>query len=83
MHDNFMRIAIEKAKQGRDSTSGGPFGALIVSDGQIICQVHNLVDARDDGFKYSESYFNMDSKLRRKEFRMIQLLQEEALAVWQ
>jgi len=143
MHKKYLRAAIEMAKKGRDSPEGGSFGALIVRNGEIICQVHNLVkgkndltqhaellaiqtacarigkdnlkdcilytscepcmmclgacywakfiqiyygasaeDARTHGFVYSNSYFNIDSKMRRAEFKMTQLLRKEALGVW-
>lgn len=40
-------------------------------------------DARDHGFLYSDSYFNMERGKRHSEFRMTQLLREEALKVWE
>lgn len=39
-------------------------------------------DAKEKGFVYSDAYFDMDPELRRREFRMFQLLREEALKVW-
>ncbi|MDB4293390.1 nucleoside deaminase [Maribacter sp.] len=39
-------------------------------------------DAKQNGFTYSKSYFDMDSTARRKEFNMTQLLRAEALKVW-
>jgi guanine deaminase len=39
-------------------------------------------DAQKFGFTYSKSFFNIDSKLRHIEFRMTQLLRDEALDVW-
>ncbi len=143
MHESFLRRAIKKAKEGRDSPNGGPFGALIVRYNEVICEVHNLVkgkddltqhaelhaiqvacgligrynlkdcilytscepcmmclgachwakfkeifygasaeDAKDYGFEYSKSYFNIDAELRHAEFKMTQLLKEEALDIW-
>lgn len=143
MHEKYLRKAIKKAKEGRDSPNGGPFGAVIVRAGEIICEEHNLVkgkddltqhaeivamqvacsrigrknlkecvlytscepcmmclgachwaqfeqiyfgasaeDARNHGFIYSNSYFTIDSESRYSEFKMTQLLKEEALAVW-
>ncbi len=131
------------ALAGRDATDGGSFGAVIVKNGEVLCEVHNLVKGKDDvtqhaelvaiqtacakigrdnlkhcilytscepclmclgachwakfkeiyygasaedaqnfGFVYSKSYFNMDSELRHAEFKMTQLLREEALSVW-
>lgn len=143
MHEQYLRRAIEKAKEGRDSSEGGSFGALIVRNGEVISEVHNLVKDKDDltqhaellaiqeacasigrtnlrdcilytscepcmmclgachwakfehiyygasaedaqtyGFVYSKSYFNIDSEIRRAEFKMTQLLNQEALSVW-
>ena len=143
MHDAFLKRAIQKAKEGRESPNGGSFGALIVRNDEVICEVHNLVKGKDDltqhaellaiqeacvkigranlkdcilytscepcmmclgachwakfraiyygasaadaqnyGFEYSNLYFNVDASLRHTEFRMTQLLQEEAVNVW-
>lgn len=143
MHETYLRRAIEKAKQGKASKGGGPFGALIVRDNLVICEVHNRVkgtndltqhaelhaiqvackkigkdhlkdcilytscepcmmclgachwakfkeiyygasaaDARNFGYEYSESFYKMDTGLRQSEFRMTQLLRDEALEVW-
>ncbi|MGB7395888.1 MAG: nucleoside deaminase [Pricia sp.] len=140
---DYMRMAINKAKEGRDASNGGAFGAVIAKNGELICNVHNLVkgdddltqhaelraiqiacskigrenlktcvlytscepcmmclgachwadfkkiyygasaeDAREFGYVYSKSYFEMNAELRRSEFRMIQLLRDEALEVW-
>lgn len=144
MHEIFLRRAIEKAKAGRDSPDGGSFGALIVRNGEVICEVHNLVKGKDDltqhaellaiqeacarigranlkhcilytscepcmmclgachwanfkhiyygasaedaqrhGYVYSKSYFIIDSETRHAEFKMTQLLNKEALSVWE
>lgn len=143
MHETYLRRAIEKAEEGKVSKEGGAFGALIVRDSEVICEVHNLVkgtqdltqhaellaiqvackkigreqlkdcilytscepcmmcigachwakfkaiyygasaaDARNFGYEYSESFYKMDAGLRASEFRMTQLLREEALDVW-
>lgn len=143
MHEKYLRRAIAKAKEGRDSLEGGSFGALIVRNNEVICEVHNLVKGKDDltqhaellaiqvacciigrnsledcilytscepcmmclgachwarfkkiyygasaedaqnyGFLYSKSYLGVDAELRHTEFKMSQLLREEALDVW-
>ncbi len=143
MHEDYMRMAIKKAKEGRDSYKGGPFGALVVKNDGIISQAYNLVegkddltqhaellaiqkackklgrknlqdcilytscepcmmclgachwadfksiyygasalDAKDNGFVYSDAFFSMNSQLRHTEFRMNQLLTVEAVEVW-
>ncbi|MGB6152655.1 MAG: nucleoside deaminase [Pricia sp.] len=143
MHEKYLKMAIQIAVEGRDSSGGGAFGAVIVRDSEVICKTHNLVNGKDDltqhaelaaiqaaclkigrahlqdcilytscepcmmclgachwakfkaiyygasaedaqnyGFVYSKSYFDMDAELRRTEFKMTQLLREEALKVW-
>ncbi|MEB2308952.1 MAG: nucleoside deaminase [Candidatus Brocadiaceae bacterium] len=41
-NEKFMRLAIDKAKQGVENGQT-PFGACIIKDGEIICCVHNTV----------------------------------------
>lgn len=143
MHKKFLRKAIQMALRGKNSSDGGSFGAVIVKDGEVLCEVHNLVKGKDDvtqhaelvaiqtvcarigrdnlkncilytscepcmmclgachwakfkeiyygasaedarnyGFVYSKSFFNMGAELRHTEFKMTQLLREEALSVW-
>ena len=143
MHETYLRRAIEKAKEGKESKEGGSFGALIVRDNEVICEVHNLVkgtndltqhaellaiqvacnkigknhlkdcilytscepcmmclgachwakfkeiyygasakDAQSFGYEYSTSFYKMDASLRHAEFKMTQLLREEALEIW-
>jgi guanine deaminase len=42
----FMHIAIEAAKKGMDSNVGGPFGAVIVQNGEVIAVANNEVLVR-------------------------------------
>jgi tRNA(Arg) A34 adenosine deaminase TadA len=39
-------------------------------------------DAKDNGFIYSDMFYNSSSEDRRKEFNLRQILREEALKVW-
>jgi len=39
-------------------------------------------DAKDFGFVYSDMYYASENDDRRKEFNLIQLLRDEAVAVW-
>jgi guanine deaminase len=48
MDDKFMLLAIEEAKKGIERGDGGPFGAVIVKDGQILGQGHNQVLKNND-----------------------------------
>ena len=43
-----MQIAIEEAREGIRKGHGGPFGALIVKDGEIIAKGHNRVVEYND-----------------------------------
>lgn len=38
-----MRLALRLARQGIDSVKGGPFGAVIVREDQVIARAHNTV----------------------------------------
>lgn len=38
--DNFMQLAIEEAKKGRDE-GGIPIGSVLVKDGQLVARGHN------------------------------------------
>ncbi len=50
----FMRRAIELARQGMNSGAGGPFGAVVVKDGQIIGEGHNRVLGTNDPTAHGE-----------------------------
>lgn len=39
----FLRQAVEEAVAGVTKGDGGPFGALVVKDGQVIAAGHNMV----------------------------------------
>ena len=44
----YMQVAIEEAKDGILKGHGGPFGAVIVKDGEIIAKGHNHVVEYND-----------------------------------
>ena len=44
----YMQTAIEEAVEGITLRHGGPFGAVIVRDGEIVGQGHNMVLANND-----------------------------------
>ena len=46
--NKFMKIAIEEAKNGIKNGHGGPFGAVIVKNGNVIGQGHNMVVKNND-----------------------------------
>ena len=42
-HDDFIQEAVQLAKQSVENGWGGPFGAVIVRDGEIIARGQNRV----------------------------------------
>ena len=46
--NKFMKLAIEEAKEGISNGHGGPFGAVIVKDGNVIASGHNHVVINND-----------------------------------
>lgn len=50
----FMKEAIRLANQCFESGQGGPFGAVVVKDGQIIGRGHNMVTAQNDPTAHAE-----------------------------
>lgn len=50
----FLRKAIALAREGMTTGQGGPFGALIVKDGQIVGQGCNQVTSTNDPTAHAE-----------------------------
>jgi tRNA(Arg) A34 adenosine deaminase TadA len=50
----FMRRAIELAQKGIDKNAGGPFGAVIVKDGEIVGEGFNEVTSTNDPTAHAE-----------------------------
>ena len=50
----FMRRAIELAQNGADDDQGGPFGCVIVRDGQIVGEGCNQVTSANDPTAHAE-----------------------------
>jgi len=53
-HKHFMEIALEEAKKNITSLHGGPFGAVIVKDGEIIAKSSNQVLHKIDPTAHAE-----------------------------
>jgi tRNA(Arg) A34 adenosine deaminase TadA len=53
-NENFMRRAIALAQNGIDSNLGGPFGAIVVCDGEIIGEGWNQVTSTNDPTAHAE-----------------------------
>lgn len=52
--EKFMRRAIELAQKGIEADAGGPFGAVIVKDGEIISEGWNQVTSTNDPTAHAE-----------------------------
>ncbi len=50
-----MKIAIEEAYAGIKHGHGGPFGAVIVKDGEILSRAHNTVLLDGDPTRHAET----------------------------
>ena len=50
----FMQLAITEAKTGIRNGDGGPFGAVIVKDGEVIANGHNCVLKNHDSTCHGE-----------------------------
>jgi len=50
----FMQLAVETAREGMQSGMGGPFGAVIVRDDEIIAVAHNEVLGTNDPTAHAE-----------------------------
>lgn len=50
----FMRRAIELAQSGIDANNGGPFGAIVVHNGEIIGEGCNRVTSTNDPTAHAE-----------------------------
>ena len=53
-HLSFISKAVELAKTGVKSGLGGPFGAIVVKDGEIIGEGCNLVTSQNDPTAHAE-----------------------------
>jgi len=53
-HSYFMNEAIKAAIKGVNSNEGGPFGCVIVKDGEIIGRGNNMVTSTNDPTAHAE-----------------------------
>lgn len=52
--NKFMEIAAQEAASGVKSGDGGPFGAVIVQNGEVVAQGHNRVLVDNDPTAHAE-----------------------------
>lgn len=50
----FMTMAIEEARAGIEAGHGGPFGAVVVYDGDVLSRGHNRVLVDNDPTRHAE-----------------------------
>ncbi|MCY7330166.1 MAG: nucleoside deaminase [Saprospiraceae bacterium] len=53
-HTEFMQQAITLAQKGMDNNEGGPFGAIVVKDGQVVGTGSNRVTSTQDPTAHAE-----------------------------
>lgn len=66
----FMRRAIELARIGMNSGAGGPFGAVVVKDGEIVGEGHNRVISTLDPTAHGEVVAIRDACARLGSFSL-------------
>ena len=54
IHKKYVKLAIEEARTGILNNHGGPFGSVIVKDGEIIATGHNRVLLNNDATAHGE-----------------------------
>ena len=52
--NKYMELAVKEARQAMKKGHGGPFGAVIVKDGEIIASSHNSVIKSNDATAHAE-----------------------------
>ena len=53
-HNYFLKRAIQLAEDGMDKGEGGPFGAVIVKNGEIVAEANNKVTSNNDPTAHAE-----------------------------
>lgn len=52
--NRFMQMAIDEARYGINNGHGGPFGSVIVKDGEVVAKGHNHVVINNDATCHGE-----------------------------
>lgn len=69
-HEKFMRRAIALAQRGSDSNDGGPFGCVVVRDGEIVGEGWNKVTSTNDPTAHAEVVAIRDACARLESFQL-------------
>ncbi len=70
MNDDFMREAVACAKESVESGAGGPFGAVVVKDGEIVGRGGNMVVGTNDPTAHAEVVALRDACKRLGDFSL-------------
>ncbi len=68
--ERFMRMAIEASRAGMERGDGGPFGCVIVKDGQIVGSGNNRVTSDNDPTAHAEVVAIRDACTQLKDFQL-------------
>ena len=66
----FLREAIKLAKEGMESNIGGPFGAVVVKNGEIVGRGSNNVSSSNDPTAHAEVTAIRDACKNLKSFQL-------------
>ena len=66
----FMQRVLELAQRGMDTGHGGPFGSVIVKDGEIVGEAHNEVLSSNDPTAHAELLAVRRASARLKTFNL-------------
>jgi tRNA(Arg) A34 adenosine deaminase TadA len=67
-NQEFMKLAVEEARDGINSNHGGPFGAVVVKDGKTIASSHNCVLKNNDSTCHGEIAAIREAERKLKTF---------------
>lgn len=68
--EKYMRRAIAIAREGMNANAGGPFGCVIVKDGEIVGEGHNQVTSTNDPTAHAEVVAIRDACSSLKAFQL-------------
>jgi tRNA(Arg) A34 adenosine deaminase TadA len=71
MKPEFLHEAIRLSLENMEASAGGPFGAVIVRDGQIVGRGCNRVSSTNDPTAHAEVMAIRDACSRIKAFRLV------------
>ncbi len=69
-HHIYMREAIRLSQEGMTKGAGGPFGCVIVKDGEIVGRGHNQVTSTNDPTAHAEVVAIRDACARLGTFQL-------------